>query len=67
MTSEVNEVPLGKNSSDSGSNTSLLPEDAQKTALSNVSRLLSEVGSASPEALQLKRCSLVGSAVQMLV
>ena len=50
---EVREVPHCKESGDSSSNTSILPEDVRSTALSNILRLLSEAGSASDEVIQL--------------
>ncbi|MEG4915758.1 hypothetical protein [Microcoleus sp. B7-D4] len=50
---EVREVPRYKESGDFSSNTSILPEDVRATALSNILRLLSEVGSASDEVIKL--------------
>ncbi|MEG4251093.1 hypothetical protein [Microcoleus sp. Pol10D4] len=50
---EVREVPRCKESGDFSSNTSILPEDVRSTALSNILRLLSEVGSASDEVIRL--------------
>ena len=50
---EVREVPHCKESSGSSGDTSILPEDVRSTALSNILRLLSEVGSASDEVIQL--------------
>lgn len=50
---EVPEVPHCKGSSNSSSNTSILPENVRLTALSNILRLISEAGSASDEVIEL--------------